>query len=360
MRFYEFMPESEQLSEGPFGTLWKYGKKLYKGGKKVAKGTKKVGKAIANSPAAAKQFISSLGKKADFALYLFGTYELTQFVINYQDLVSQKELAQNGDTSTEYFGNTPSGKIDEVYNSTLEKMAGETVIATLPILLKAPAKLFKILGSIVSGAGGVAGGAMGGATMGVPGAMAGYAGGKMVGSLFGIPFKLTGSFMKMISGGVTGAAFAAFLQSEKAQEFFKTALQGQLIQMVGGVSTGLFNKASELLSSYFTDSTATTAAAAGSSTATKEPAATKSAEPAKSTLPPEFEKIEQQYNSYPLKVRFDRKNPKIMYVNNRPVTDENGLRYVNMQTLNDISLLAKQLKKPDPVANIPDNPRLPR
>jgi len=364
MRFEEF----GQLIEGPSSWLGKLipniGKKAAgKIGGKAAASTaaSTAAKTIApkvSSVSSAKKFISTLGDKANIALNLYGAYELTKFIINYQDLSHQKELAESGDTSTAIFGKTPKNQIESVYNTTLEKYAGETALASLPLLLKVPAKLFSITGTILSATGSVAGGVAGGAggytALGVPGAFVGYQAGKSLGKLAGVPLKGAAGITKMLSGGATGALFLAFLQTDMAKEFFKTALQGQLIELVGGITVGLYRKAASIIDSYFSsNNTGSAPTTVGGKTGSSQSGTSAKAKAPDVVLSPEKQKLEQEYDSSPLVVRFDRQNPNIMYVNNLPVTDENGFRAVGKPTIDRIGVTASGINKPNPVANLP-------
>jgi len=355
MRSYEFITESEQLNEG-WGTVFKaIGKWLWK-----ERGVANPGATVS----AARSFISKLGRLGDITINLLGAYVLTKFVIKYLDLSDQKQKAENGDTSTEIFGNANSSKITELYNSTLEQYAGEAVVEALPVLLKAPAKLFGILGSITSsigkGVGGVVGGAAG-STLGIGTTIAGAGAGAAIGSIPGALIKNAGQLTKIMSGGVGGVLFLGFLKSDTAQEFFKTALQGQLVQLVGGVATGLYEKAAQLLNSALGTSQASAATSAATGSSAQASAPNTPTQPtsnvSQTELPPNLAKIEQEYNAPPLKVRFDRKNPKRMYVNNIPITDDNGYRVAGKSTIDRIGSTAKLLNKPNPVANLPEPPR---
>lgn len=75
-----------------------------------------------------------------------------------------------------------------------------------------------------------------------------------------------------------------------------------------------------------------------------------------SPLPANLAKIEQDFNSYPLTITFDRKNPKIMIVNGSPVTDAQGYQKVGNSTIKNIKDIARAIKKNDPTTMIPKKP----
>lgn len=262
-----------------------------------------------------------------------------------QDLEEEYKKYLNGDTTTELFKNKSPEEALKIAQDARTKLIGESALV-VGAATKSSSKMFYLLSNLVGKFGGIAG-AVAGGLMGIAGGPAGMIAGGMagakLGSMAGAPIGLLGGLAKLVEGGIKGTAFVAFMDSALGQKFLNSYIMQILTTNSGKIPAWLEKQGMDALKSVGVD----VPKSAISSIPTQSP-----------TLPASGKKMttEPKWNKQPLIVVDDEKNPKIRYVNNVQITDNEGYQSLGDRYINGIKQLARLIGAPDPTENIPKKP----
>ncbi len=184
-----------------------------------------------------------------------------------------------------------------------------------------------------------------------------------------IPFvgrslRWTGDILKwMDSGKVMAVAKVGAIywlnNTEEGKKFLTQGIVGSILEWTGYGGKALMDSMGELLKSYDGWGKKYVNAAgeyisSGTAAATKDKPEYK---PSNQPATPDPATLGNDPDVPQLWVRVDPKNPKIRFINNVQVTDEDGYLLTGMrQHIRYLQTVARDTGKPDPFANIPRNP----
>ena len=244
------------------------------------------------------------------------------------ELEDDYELAKNGDPTTKSFGTAIEYKAQLLADAEQRRkqLLGELTIGVGATLARMPAaKATKFLGSIF---GGVAGGR-----------------GTLTGGLVALPFDIASKLIQH-----AGPGLALFMQTETGKKFLNNYVVAAITRGIGtltneaqkllysavdelGKMVGVDNATGGIRSKIDKDQQAADAAAGAAN-----PAGLLDKTPSK------------------MKVTYDPKNPKIMYIGGYQITDADGYQIAGDAYIKDIRDDARALKMPDPTANLKKRP----
>lgn len=375
MKVNEILVESDQLTEkgllgSAFSNLLKFGTKSTATGSKAgkaakafkSKGTQQQLSNTASSNITAKQAakstIAGLGSLGKILGATIGVALLNDIHTQYQDLEDQYNRFNSGDTNTAIFsGISPDNKEEAKSRYEYRKnfIIGEALITVAPLLKRADVA-WNIMKWIAGKAGWLGGAALGSAG-GPVGAMIGGSVGSTVSK---IPFSIGAKISKLLSTGPGSVLFLGFLATEGGQEFLNSAMSKMIIASLGNVTDTVWEFSSSIMSKLAKSLTGDDKGSAAQGTTPSTDTSGKSAKPSdksatKATevqLPPDKAAIEKMYTSP--RIRFDRKNPNIMYIDDYQITDDQGYQYIGDRMMNYYKGYFKG--KQDPTASIPKKP----
>lgn len=375
MKVDEIISEQQLLEKGILGTV--LGKLLGKGSSKgvgkaaqrlaarnagkgsVAKGVGKVAATGATKASGLtyKKFTSAFGGFSGLLIKLITADALYEFYQEYKSAATQKEQYDAGDKTTELFGNVSPAEAQQKYDNQLNAIVGKAVLIAAP-QLRIPGIAGKFAKWIVEGGLAVAGGAYGMMFGGPGGAAAGAAAGAGLGYA---SLGIIGNIGKILSKGITGVAFVAFVNSDFGQKFFSDMLHGELLTAIGGNARKFYEAADRTLIQSFSKGfksgmSGEQPAATDASGQGKQPAAAAPEPVVSPNLTPQQASVEKEFNSWPLKITFKDKQA---FVNGIPVTDENGYRNIDYYNLRNFQTTAKNMGKEFPMQIIPQDPSKP-
>lgn len=360
MKVYQILSESNtQISEAGLGTAIKTGAKAVKGvfkkqppkglapssGKAQAyrdalkanraEAAKALAKADAAAKAAATAKVSSFPGATTYIMQAAGAgylaYDYWQQISFYESEL-KKELATPG--SSKLYKNLGEDAAKTAYRADADTALG-SLIAQVSTLV-APGIGAKVFGGIGNNV-----------------------------FLKWVPFVGRGSrwvseILKYVSTGkaATAGRIGAIYwlnNTEEGKKFLTTGIVGSILQWTGEGATWLTEQFATLLKSY--DGWGKEYVNAAGEFIQKGTDAVTKDKPAYKPNDPNAKDAEFDLNNPQLSTRVDPKNPKIKFINNVQITDENGYLLTGMgKHIQYVQDIARTANKPDPFANIKRDP----
>jgi hypothetical protein len=261
--------------------------------------------------ASTKYLMSAAGGQLYKALkYLGATALFVKYGIELYDIEDQYKKYQSGDMTTERYLDADPQTAFEAADHFRKKALGELVISLTALIAAAPAsRVLKLFGDAIG--------------------MSRAPGSAVVSKIFNIPANLL----------MAGPVLAAAMQTPQGEKFLANILvEAYTVGFVGNLTSAALSLLSSAISSV------SPKLGSAISTNVVNPTTTAAQSSAASNIPRE------------LRVRNDPSNPKIMFVGNVQITDQDGYQSVGDRYLNSIRRSANANGVQDPTAGIPKRP----